>query len=147
MCTCTWVEGTILRAPEVRNTCIVRCGAEGYNFVPIGSYDRCCPKTKSIFVYLKKSLKQIATIFSVQPKIPLAAQLRRIGMYETLRINNWILDVGHINASPCAPKAHKIKIWYLGTWPHHYLVELGGSMFNTYIFFPYKKEINQLKCP
>lgn len=30
MCTCTWVEGTILRAPEVRNTCIVRCGAEGY---------------------------------------------------------------------------------------------------------------------
>lgn len=27
---CTWVEGTILRAPEVRNTCIVRCGAEGY---------------------------------------------------------------------------------------------------------------------
>lgn len=45
------------------------------------------------FVYLKKSLKQIATIFSVQPKIPLAAQLRRIGMYETLRLNNWILDV------------------------------------------------------
>lgn len=44
------------------------------------------------FVYLKKSLKQIATIFSVQPKIPLAAQLRRIGMYETLRLN-WILDV------------------------------------------------------